>query len=98
MVFNVTFNTISVKSWRKVLLVEEKGDHEKTTDLSQVTDKLYHVLSSTHTFNCLMPLLLLLYMCVLEASDRLRCIVYIELTLKKTFDLELGMKGNLTDI
>jgi hypothetical protein len=36
MVFNATFNNISVISWRSVLLVEE------TTDLSQVTDKLYH--------------------------------------------------------
>jgi hypothetical protein len=36
LVFNATFNNISVISWRSVLLVEE------TTDLSQVTDKLYH--------------------------------------------------------
>jgi len=34
MVFNATFNNISVISWQSVLLVE------KTTDLSQVTDKL----------------------------------------------------------
>jgi hypothetical protein len=40
MVFNATFNNISVISWRSVLLVE---DPEKTTDLSQVTDKLYHI-------------------------------------------------------
>jgi hypothetical protein len=37
MVFNATFNNISVISWQSVLLVEE------TTDLSQVTDKLYRV-------------------------------------------------------
>jgi hypothetical protein len=37
MVLNVPFNNISVISWRSVLLVE------KTTDLSQVTDKLYWV-------------------------------------------------------
>ena len=37
MVFNSTFNNISVISWGSVLLVE------KTTDLSQVTDKLYHI-------------------------------------------------------
>jgi len=36
MVFNATYNNISVISWWSVLLVEE------TTDLSQVTDKLYH--------------------------------------------------------
>ena len=28
MVFNVTFNNISVISWRSVLLVEETGDRE----------------------------------------------------------------------
>ena len=38
MVFNATFNNISVLSWRSVLLVEE------ITDLLQVTDKLYHIL------------------------------------------------------
>ena len=37
MVFNATFNNISVISWQSVLLVE------KTKDLSQVTDKLYHI-------------------------------------------------------
>jgi len=38
MVFNDTFNNISVISWRSVLLVEE------TTVLSQVTEKLYHIM------------------------------------------------------
>ena len=38
MVFNTTFNNISVISWQSVLLVEE------TTDLPQVTDKLYHIM------------------------------------------------------
>ena len=45
MVFNATFNNISVTciSWRSVLLVKE------TTDLSQVTVKLYHiVLNQVH--------------------------------------------------
>ena len=37
-VFNATFNNISVISWRSVLLME------KTTDLLQVTDKLYHIM------------------------------------------------------
>jgi hypothetical protein len=41
MVFNATFNNISVISWQSVLLVEETGE---ITDLSQVTDKLYHVI------------------------------------------------------
>ena len=40
MVFNATFNNISVLSWWSVLLVEETKDLQKTTDLSQVTDKL----------------------------------------------------------
>ena len=39
MVFNATFNNISVISWRSVLLVE------KTTDLAQITDKLDHIMS-----------------------------------------------------
>ena len=38
MVFNTTFNNISVISWRSVLLVEETGEQRKTIDLSQVTD------------------------------------------------------------
>ena len=41
MVFNTTFNNISAISWRSVLLVEYP---EKTIDLSQVTDKLYHIM------------------------------------------------------
>ena len=35
------FNNISVISWRSVLLVK---DAEKTTDFSQVTDKLYRIM------------------------------------------------------
>ena len=36
MVFNTTFNNISVVSWRSVLLMED--------DLSQVTDKIYYII------------------------------------------------------
>jgi hypothetical protein len=41
MVFNATFNNIAVISWRSILLVEYP---EKTADLRQVTDKLYHIM------------------------------------------------------
>ena len=37
-VLNAIFNNISVISWRSDLLME------KTTDLSQITDKLYHIM------------------------------------------------------
>jgi len=47
MVLNATFNNISVISWWSVLLVEETRGPEKTTDLSQVTDKLYHIILYT---------------------------------------------------
>jgi hypothetical protein len=45
-VFNTTFNNISVISWQSVLLVEETEPEytEKTIDLPQVTDKLYHTM------------------------------------------------------
>jgi hypothetical protein len=40
MVLNATFNYISVISWQSVLLVYP----EKTTDLPQLTDKLYYIM------------------------------------------------------
>ena len=40
MVFNATFNNISVILWRSVLLVEETGAPGE----NQVTDKLYHIM------------------------------------------------------
>jgi hypothetical protein len=42
-VFNTTFNNISVIAWWSVLFVEKTGVPGETTDLSQVTDKLYYV-------------------------------------------------------
>ena len=44
MVFNATFNNISVISLRSVLLVEETDVPEKTNNLSQITVKLYHII------------------------------------------------------
>jgi len=44
MVFNATFNNISVLLWRSDLLVEETGVPRENQDLSQVTDKLYHIM------------------------------------------------------
>jgi hypothetical protein len=40
MVLNVTFNNISVISWRSVLLVEETGVHGE----KHRPDKLYHIM------------------------------------------------------
>jgi hypothetical protein len=37
MVFNATFNNISLISWRSVVLMGKPGEN-------QVTDKLYHIL------------------------------------------------------
>jgi hypothetical protein len=61
MVFNATFNNISVISWWSVLLVEETRVPGENHRLSQVTDKLYHIMLyrvhlamrgiQTHTFS-----------------------------------------------
>ena len=49
MAFNATFNNILVISWRSVLLVECL---DKTTDLSQVTDKLYDIILHRAHLTC----------------------------------------------
>ena len=44
MVFNATFNNTSDISWRSFLFVEETEVPGENHELSQVTDKLYHIL------------------------------------------------------
>ena len=44
MVFNATFNNISEILWWSVLLVVETQYPEKSTDLSQEPEKLYHII------------------------------------------------------
>jgi hypothetical protein len=41
MMISATFSNISIILWRSILFVEETEYPEKTTELSQVTDKLY---------------------------------------------------------
>jgi hypothetical protein len=44
MVFNATFNNISVILWRSVLLTEETGGPGENHRPAQVSDKLYHIM------------------------------------------------------
>jgi len=48
MVFNITFNNISVILWLSVLLVEETGVPGENHRPAQVTDKLYHIMYRVH--------------------------------------------------
>jgi hypothetical protein len=41
-VLNATFNNIPAISWRPVLVMEEAGDPERTTNHWPATGKLYH--------------------------------------------------------
>ena len=40
----MVLNATSAIAWRSVLLVGENGVPEKTTNLSQITDKLCHIM------------------------------------------------------
>ena len=44
MMSNATLNNILAISWRSVLLMGKPEYSEKTTDLPQVTDKVYHIM------------------------------------------------------
>ena len=43
MVLNATFNNVSIISWRSVLL-STKLEYPEKTDLSHVTDNIYHIM------------------------------------------------------
>jgi hypothetical protein len=43
LVLNATFSNISAMSWRPVLVVEEAGCQERTTDNGQATGKRDHL-------------------------------------------------------
>jgi hypothetical protein len=74
MVFNVTFNNISVISWWSVLLVEEiGGTGENHRPVLQDTDKFYHIIFTVFRlltdFVCLYTYEFLLSLCKIVRSS-----------------------------
>jgi hypothetical protein len=51
MVLKVTFNNISLYRGSQFYWWRKSGYPEKTTNLLQVTDKLYHIMVRTHNFS-----------------------------------------------
>ena len=52
MVFNATFNTISVILWQSVLLVEETGENHRIVTSDKVTDKLDQINCTYYNTEC----------------------------------------------
>ena len=48
MVFNATFDNLSVILWRSVLLMEETGVSGENYQPAEVTNKLYHIMYRVH--------------------------------------------------
>jgi hypothetical protein len=63
MVFDTTYNNISIIFWQSLLLAEETAVTGKPTELPQVTDKTlsHNVVSSIHPAMDLIPFLMVLW-------------------------------------
>ena len=66
MMFNATFNNISAILWQSVLLVEETGVPEKTTDLSVYIDIYIPVVWTIND----------VYKIYMSIKNKFKCIVY----------------------
>ena len=73
MVLNTTFNNSSVISLQSVLLVEESEEN----NLSEFTDKLYHLLSSSIATRIIYEgMCVVVYMYTLMSNVCIVCIVF----------------------